>query len=282
VASVRVNAHGHGTIRAGGKGSRVNSGFGGPAEGPSGGLRMLPPDVVQLVSEDASLNLIVGLGDGSADVTQGYGGWETVEVPGRRSRAKWNGVDAPAIAVPLLFDGYRSSTSVEPDIAILEEMAGLTVPLTDSGFHTVPAEPSTPRPPKLLMYALAIPHSTLFAPSARWVISELEWTDPVIRLRSTAERVRQGATLTLLLAEDDKALKRIRKAKAKPRHASVRSHTGDTYERIAARKLGSKRYGRKLAHLNGARDPSKKLPKNTLVKLPSEAELAKWKRELKL
>jgi hypothetical protein len=262
---------------------RPRPGVGGPAEGPGRGVPLFPPDQVQLLTEDGVLRVVTSLGDGPAQITDGYGGWEAQDLPGRRARAVWQGVGVPTMALPLLLDGYSTNTSVEPDCEILEAMAGLEVPSGDNGLRYSPAPPGTPRPPQLIVYGPAVPHSTLVAPTARWVVSGLEWTDPVIRTRPNAQRVRQGVNLTLMLAEEDEALSRIRKSKPKPHRQKVRSTSRlNTYEKLAAHYLKNKRYGRKLAHLNGARDPSKHLKDHTLVKLPSEAELAKWKRELKL
>lgn len=267
----------------GGKGFKPRPGIGGPAEGPGRAIPLFPPDQVQLLSEDGSLRVVTSLGDGPAQITDGYGGWEAQDLPGRRARPVWQGIGVPTLAVPLLLNGFETNTSVETDCETLEQMAGLQIPGGGNEFKSVPAEPDVQRPPKLIVYSPAVPHSTLIEPSARWVISTLEWTEPVIRSRPYGHRVRQGVNLTLMLADEDEALKRIRKARAKPRRQSVRSTAQlNTYEKLAAHYLKNKRYGRKLAHLNGARDPSKHLKVHTLVKLPSEGELAKWKRELKL
>lgn len=265
-----------------GKGRNPNSGIGGPAEGPGSALPILPPDLIQLMSEDGSLRLVSGLGDGPWYMTQGYGGWDQVDIPGGRARAKWNGIDTPALSGPILLDGLKTNTSVQDAVDVLEEMAGLVIPTPDNGLRQTPAEPAVQKPPRLLVFGQAIPHSTSFVPTARWVVSDLQWNDPVVRNRA-GTLVRQGATLTLLLAEDDPALKRIHKARPKPKRQTVRSTKRlNTYEKLAAHYLKHRQYGRKLARLNGARDPSKHLAVHTLVKLPSESELAQWRRDLKL
>lgn len=223
------------------------------------------PDYVRIRSEDDTLTLLVRLGDGSPQLSGGVGGWEAVARPGHRPLTVWRGQpEALTYSIPLLFDGYRwdpqhgSGYSVEADCRTLERMGGL-----DAG---------DPEPPLLIIEG-ALPHDESRAAQNRWVLNSIEWGDAI--RRPDGHRVRQAATVTLLLYTEDDQLKRAHRSR-KPAYRYVRPRHGETWEKLAARKLGAKRYGNRLARLNGARDGSAKI-KLDRVRLPTTKALRAWK-----
>lgn len=198
------------------------------------------------------------------------GGWESVARPLRRGIPQWRGHDAPQMVLSLIIDGHPR-TSVEADCRALQKMAGAIIP-------------GDPEPPKLVVWGQMIPAEAKWG-NHLWVISEPPgWDtspDGTVR-RADGQRVRQAVDVTLMLASDDDELRRVKAAQAKPRYRRIKSRKGDTFEKIAARELGSKRYAHKLAALNGrgGGSVSVELPRNTSVKVPTGDLLAEWKRDL--
>lgn len=238
------------------------------------------PDHVLLVPDDDSVAFRALLGDAPATVSQGYGGFESVPVPGRRARAVWRGPDVLGLQITVMIDGLlgaRGATgaaqgrghSVEAMCARLEHLAGLTKGVQSH------------EPPELRVYGVAIPHSFHRNPSWRWVISDLEWGDPVLRKRPHGARRRQGAVITLWRAGDPDPLERLPRRSQRPQTRTIHAHKGDTYKRIAKRELGNARLGGRLARFNGHKDAHKELSKGAKVKLPAGDKLRDWKRDLR-
>lgn len=199
----------------------------------------------------------------------GGGGIEPDARPGRRPLTPYIGTEAPGIALPLLLDGHSENESVEDACRAIERMAGMFVP-------------DDPGPQKLYVHGPSVPHcrGTEYL-RHHWLISEPpDWdAEMTIRKRSGA-RVRQQVTLTLLLSTEADELERVKPRQPKPDYKVRTAHAGDTYLKFARRELGSERYGRRLALLNGDKDPNKKLREGQKVRMPSPHLLAAWKREL--
>lgn len=196
----------------------------------------------------------------------GVGGWEEVARPGRRPLTVWRGPEGLRLTLPLLLDalnvGDNGGESIEQDVRALYSLAGYDL----SGF------PGAKEPPVIRMdgpLPLRRDHN-------RWVIESLEWGDSL--RRNDGPRVRQFVTVTLLQFTEDDRVERLDRAK-EDKHPTYRSHPGDTYESIAKKKLGSKRYGGKLARLNDkpAGAATKKLKPGTTVRLPTKKQLKDWK-----
>jgi hypothetical protein len=265
-----------------GSGDRLGSGG-----GVGRTTHRVPPERVFLTTIDGRLSVDALLGeDGATPDDTSYGGWEEVPIPGDRARLVWTGVGVPKINLALILNGWPNN-SVEAACAVLERMAGFT-----PGFDER-------EPPKLRVYGAGIPHDHHRNPSYRWVISALSWVDPVIRLRHGAQvgvphigsrqrygrqgsRVRQGVALTLSLHDEPDAIERLRPRRQHPktRHATV-THKLNTYRKLAKHYLDAERLGRKLAELNGARDPDRKLKPGRQIKLPSRHTEEEWKRDLR-
>lgn len=236
------------------------------AEQPPGVGGLAAPDVV-IMSDDRSLWVKGTLADEGAQPVGG-GGWEPVQRPGRRSLTVWRNPGDLGMTVAMFLDGNAHGHSVEAGCRTIEEMAGAFTP-------------GKGEPPRLIVAGPSLPHGYERTPAARWVISEPpEWGD-VIR-RPDGKRTRAFVTLTLLLFTETDELERIKPRQPRPDHRVIRARKGDTYLKIARRELGSDRYGRRLAKLNGDHDPHKTLREGAKVKLPSASTLADWKRDLKV
>jgi hypothetical protein len=226
----------------------------------------LPPSQVFVTTEDNTQWFIARFAE-DAPVAAAALGWEAVARQRRRPITVWRGVGEMTLTLSLEFDAYRSGGSIEGLCRAVEVMAGAFVG-------------GDPEPPKLIVFGKAVPHSAALAPQSRWVIQELAW-DEAIRDSNTGQRMRQKFTLTLLLHTEAKKLEKVAPRKSAPTYKVKLARKGDTYEKLAARELGNKRHGRKLAQLNGDRDPTKKLKTGQQVRMPSAKLLAKWKRELR-
>jgi hypothetical protein len=201
------------------------------------------------------------LGEGSATVEGGLGGWESVPRPGRRPLTVWRGPEDPLrMGLPLVFDGYpphnaagNRLASVEQDVRQLETIAGVAV-LGD------------PVPPFITVMG-AVPHDLRWAPRNRWVIEDLDW-GPAERDQATGQRVRQAVTVTLMLYTQADSLVGLSQQQ-KPKRRKVQAKDGDTAIKIAAREIGRAADGGKLARLNGLRSPDVGLEVGRSITIPA-------------
>ncbi|HEX6781576.1 MAG TPA: hypothetical protein VF125_06030 [Solirubrobacterales bacterium] len=226
---------------------------------------MTPTDHIELRAQGRlGLRFLARLGDGPAVPSGGVGGWEVVSRPRRRPLTAWRGTPEPMrLSIPVLIDGWPSQ-SVESDIQALIVMGGMT---------------GDDRKPPLLTLLGDVPYNLSRRPDLRWVIEGLEW-GAYTRRDGDDARVRQAVTINLMVPEEDDRIKRL-----KPRQAADRAHTvtapkGSTYEKVAAKYLGAKRLGGRLAKYNGARSPDVEFKNPRTVKLPPNSVVAEWNQEL--
>lgn len=210
------------------------------------------------------------LGDGSPTITSGGGGWEVTKRPRRQSLVEWNGSDPMKIDIPILFDDFRSNQSVEGDIISLEYMWGIG---EDGG-----------EPPLLAFNSGGvIPHDQHDAPTHDWVVDDVSWGDA--DRNEYGNRVRQAATVTVMLFVEDNVLsdqsaaqrraatqaaKRQAGKTGKKRSAKHKTHTvrsGETLSSIAKEEYGDASRWHDIATKNGIRDP-KSIKRNQVLKLP--------------
>ncbi len=226
---------------------------------------MTPADYIELRAPSRGLRFLARLGDSSSTPSGAVGGWEVVPRPRRRPLTAWRGTPEPLrLSVPVLIDGWPKE-SVEDECQTLMVMGGL---------HGTDREP-----PELVLRG-GLPYNVDRRPTLRWVIESLEW-GAYSRRQDDDARVRQAVTINLMVPEEDDRIRRL-----KPRRSGSRAHTvtagkGSTFEKVAAKYLGSKRFGGKLAHLNGSRSPDQPFKKPRKVKLPTNEQLSDWKRDLK-
>src|SRR3954452_513713 len=100
----------------------------GQRPGPASGIqasRIVPPlGWVRLEFEgDRSLALLCRLGEGNLDLTQGVGGWDEVDRPGRTPISRWRHRTALKLDVPLWMSNVDRS-SIEPQVQMLTGLAG--------------------------------------------------------------------------------------------------------------------------------------------------------------
>jgi len=221
------------------------------------------------------------LGPDRPNVDAGYGGWSEVTRPRRRPLSVWVGSPGLRMSLGVIFDGFRTGTSVERQIASLERLA---TPTASDG-----------APPRITLLARGghVPHQ-----SSVWVIDSLEWGDATAN--ADGNRTRQAVTLHLFEWIADVRVKENSPAKAQraktkqaatkagaahkrvvasrgrsqPRagvHARSASDDdfglGDDLLSIAARELGDADRWVEIAQLNGIRDPRSIRP-GQVLRLP--------------
>src|SRR4051812_19428335 len=148
---------------------------------PVGWCRMRPED-------DGDLVLLVELGNTFPAPTQGFGGWDVVDLPGRVGITHWEGNDPLSIPLELFFNDDDLTNSVEDAIATLEAYAG-------RGIKRKKDEPSILK----VDTGGLMPFDWHQFPDARWVINGIDYsTDPdELIVNSHGNRVRQTVTVTL-------------------------------------------------------------------------------------
>lgn len=186
-------------------------------------------------------------GDGHPQVSDGYGGFETVTRPFRIGLTRWTGFNPIAVDIPILFDAFRAGDSVEDDIKRLERMAG-----RDTGLAREPFELRIRSPGRL------VPHQD----ACTWVITSIDWGDAVTR--TDGKRMRQAATVSVLqLVEDAREVNRSaarRRAEEKKKRHHPRKHVvkkGETLQKIARKVLGDESRWHEIRTLNHIADPRK-------------------------
>lgn len=217
-------------------------------------MAAVPAGYVLLRTQAPPMSVLSRLGPEPPKVTQGFGGWEEIERPKRKSITRFAGRPPIVISLNLLLDGYAAGVSMEAECKKLEKMA-------------TPLRPGVE--PPLVEVEGAVPHKDL-----DFVINGIQWGDMIRSL--LGQRMRAEVTLELLeyvaddriqfkkaaaLARDDDALERAKRAfrsanqtpASNRRTFSVRD--GDTLEVIAARELGDYRLWSQIAELNDIRDP---------------------------
>jgi hypothetical protein len=157
------------------------------------------------------------LGAAGGVITGGYGAWQSVAIPRGDPLTQWTGRTALTMDLDLLFDGYSTQTSVDPQIQTLEQLA------------TRP--PGMLTPPSLRIYG-AVPHA-----NAQWVISDITWNE-CIRSSTYGSRLRQACMVHLMEYRPGETLTAVNKgiaATLPPVKYTVQA--GDNLKKIAAHKL---------------------------------------------
>lgn len=211
--------------------------------------------------DDGDLVLLVELGDAFPAPTQGFGGWDVIDLRGRIGLTDWKGNDPLAIDLELFFNDDDLTTSVEDAIATLEAYAG-------RGIKRKKDEPSILK----VDTAGLMPFDWHQFPDGRWVVNGLDYGDDTI-VNSHGNRVRQTVTVALLQHVEDDRFRYDASRRLKPKgggsHKTYKSRSGDTLMTIAKAKLGDASKWRTLQKLNPSiRDP-RHIKAHTTIRLPS-------------
>lgn len=227
---------------------------------PIGWVRMRPED-------DPDLTLLVELGNTFPRPTQGFAGWDVVDLPGSVGITHWKGHDPLSIALELFLNDNDLTDSVEDAIATLEAMAG-------RGIKRKKDQPSVLK----VDAGGLMPYDWHQFPDARWVINGLDYsTDPEeVIVNRHGNRVRQVVTVALLqyvatdrLSSTATAAKSRLQAKGGAARRSYKAKSGDTLMTIAKAKLGDAGRWREIQKLNPSiRDP-RHVKAGTRVWIPS-------------
>jgi LysM repeat protein len=219
----------------------------------------IDPRQVIISSTRPNITITAWLGSDPPIVTGGYGGWEIVPRPGKQAVTIWKGHDPYQIDLPILFDNFKISYSVEADCTALERMAR-------------PVQPGDE--PPIVTVSRFMPHSDI----DEWVIQTLRWGDSI--RGENGQRVRQAVTVSLLryIADDRvqllssaaKARTKAKKTTSKKPSGVPKPHIvkkGESLADIAAHELGDYKRQTEIALLNNIRDPKSIKPGDSL-KMP--------------
>jgi hypothetical protein len=232
------------------------------------------PDVyesafVTITCDDPPTTIRALMGEDRPDISSGYGGWDEVERPRRKTVITWRGMPARRLQVSILIDNWTVGTSIERTIRSLEYLA-------------LPREGGQPPVVRVDAVGGALPWQT-----RRWVIDAISWGDAL--MNTYGNRVRQAATITFLEFVSDDLIERVapskkrrakkkratgagkkkgakekrtatKRGKSKKKSGTRADATATTYDgedllSLAARELGDARRWREIADLNGIRDP---------------------------
>lgn len=202
-----------------------------------------PAGKISFVSRDPALALLCVLGPEPPEIFQGFGGWEEVTRPLRRSFVRWAGPSAFGQTIQLLFDGWGDNRSVQSSLDTLLRMA----------------RPRADDPPPIL--TIAGPALILGGPG--WVISELTFGDAI---RDTKGALLRQVVTVSLLQKGTNDLIRIR-GRGGTGQATHTVKKGETIQKIAAEKLGDASRWTDIAKLNGIRDP-RSLQVGKILRIP--------------
>jgi LysM domain len=188
----------------------------------------------------------------------GYASWRTEARPRRKPLTIYDGQAPLVLTLPIVFDRFVESGSVEPEISELERMAQ--------------AHGDNLEPPPVQVRG-PVPHS-----GETWVISDLAWGD--VTYNDQLQRSRQFVTVTLteyvradqITRPTSSPSQQNRKRNASPNRGSKQKRhvvrSGDTLTRVAAHVLGDHRRWRELAQLNDVKDPNLTLKPGRVLRMP--------------
>lgn len=225
-------------------------------------------------------------------VDDGYGGWETVDLPHRKQALNWKGRPRAQMTLAIVIDGFatgddtlvpepgtyghkvqhftiRKSEKIEDDIRQLEIFAQ---PVLND--HNVIVGP--PAPVKVNGGG-ALPHDIKNASHLRWLINDIQWGAAL--WDDDGDRIRQEATLILLewdTTEDNVGgeisvtpLEKKKKSNTASTKVVKTMYANDTLKTMANRWLGSTHLWRRIRNLNKKyNDPNQHLGKGKSIVIP--------------
>lgn len=215
--------------------------------------------VVRFTTLDGMTVVDVPMGDGSAQITGGDGGWTSEERWGLPPVTLWKAPEPIRQTFPVLYGSAGGDDSIEGGASALRSLA-------------------TPRGARESPPPLRISGPAVEGISFVWVIESLAPLEGARRRAGDGDRVYQGWTVTLLKYEDldtlverSPAKKARNKARGKRKSRLVgtvvgkpvvgigRTHTlrsGETLAIISARHYGDARHWKAIAAANNIGDPN--------------------------
>jgi len=200
-----------------------------------------------ITSEEDGTEFTATFADGSATVTEGYGGWEVVPRPKRVGVTEWRGRSPLAIEIPFIIDYYMSGIDnpgihCEGKVSKLEKLCGV------GGGH---------QPPICRVDGQgAIPHDYTVRPGLKWVIEGLTWDKSIeLRTQVTGRRLRCGGTI--VIRQFSTARDVLRTIKSTDRAVQPKKYIvkkGDTLNKIAKRFYKDPNKWKIIADANKLRD----------------------------
>lgn len=188
---------------------------------------------------------------GAATVVAGYGGWEKVARPRRKSLTNWIGRDPLSLEIPFLIDKLveEDGQACEAQVKNIELIAGI-----EGGGAIEPSVfrlKSTP--------ARLIPHGYGRARHNKFFIESLTWDRDQTIVGLDGLRIRIGGTLVVTQETKDTRLEKLANEKSDNRRQFYTVKKDDTLQKIAAREdvYGDAKKWRSIAEANNIRDPSK-------------------------
>lgn len=203
--------------------------------------------------DDPALSVVCEIGERMPTPTQGYGGVEEVDRRGRTALTSWRGFKPFGIDLDLVFDGTERGVSVEPAIDVLEALAGRGRRATGG------------QPPRVIVNTAGLmPHDLTNAPTVRWWVNDLEWSDDEeeVETNASGDRVLASVTVSLLQHVTDRRLAdralAVRTRLDRQKGGAKRTHVakeGENLMTIARDRLGDPGRWTEIAALNDIRDP---------------------------
>lgn len=204
-------------------------------------------------------DLVLEMGDGEAQLTQGFGGWEAIGRPQRIAITRYTGTEPLGQDIPIIFE--KRPFPQAPDIqGPIDALISNARPKPDGYPPTV--------------YRIQGP---VWFTEKRWIIADIEWGDQ--QRASNGQIIRQRAVLKMLEFVNPDAIK-VRKRPIrvvfKPKGKGTKDRKVKTDGKTNLRQIAKKYYGTaKVAKELGKRqkppirDVKKKLKKGQTIKLPN-------------
>jgi hypothetical protein len=212
------------------------------------------PNLNMVVISSSVINKEVWLWLGATNpvLTNGYGGWSTVQRPQRKALTNWEGHNPFQMDLEAWLSEVQRDRSVEDAIQKLEKMAAIDKTLNPN------------RPPMVRLHGDALPPGAKYL---GWVIQDMTW-GKTIRSLNHGHRVQQQVTLSLL---EHVVGGLVKERGIKPGGGlAFRIYTvrhGDTLKSIAKKLLGKESRWQEIARINHIHNP-RNLKQGRKIRVP--------------
>lgn len=201
-----------------------------------------------LIRSSIGTSVLARRGDGAPTIVSGGARYNVTNRPRRTSIVTWDGDDPYRMDVPIMLDGWANETSVESDVAKIEQMRHSQGDLV---------------PPVLVYIDGAVP-----VKGARWVVESIDWGAAVIwqAKGEAGYRLRQDGIIHLLQAIPQTVLA------VSNASTGVKQHRVAATETVASIAVKHKTTVAAIKKLNTIRDP-KTVSIGDIIKIPPITEL---------